>query len=308
MSLEQIWKNSRRGNDDPHREMDRYGPTLFEKRVAVQGFLKGNEYLISFFLSDESVLAENHPDPRMRTLESASAYCLDLSQRIAMACTGKNRASNAEIKIFRYHVAQQVVRHIRTGELIDERRMIDVFRKVAELADPAFDTNPFAEFKMDDHVRWHLTLGSVSARLMRTVEKYTFRQPVAEVTEKLSLQVLERAAKTAVELMETRHLDLDNRMSLIQTVSQNLSHIMVRTYNTVARQALSELLRMPEEERVEWLEKANCLGRISAEFEEKAREYQRIVKSSYQHDVVRLLPEQQAASDSRPQPIGHQSS
>ena len=286
----------RTGREEDHGAEDAAREEGFQKRVRGQRHLRTHGPLLRALVEMTGGLKADPAEFERRVVEARN-----LAVRVAATVNGKPVAEVdvMEAQPFRHECAEAVAYAWRQGTALDADAFVAAMVEAVRLADEASDYDPVPWKLLTPAGNMALTLVPSVMRLRQVVDVYDFRLGRDAVVAYLSRLVGEEAAE-AVNAILPPPATLADRRGLYQSVLREYTFDLRAVYERTARQAVAELVGLPEAERDARLARMRPLESVEAAFRDVARRNTALNAAAVQAAMAETVAAAGRTADTRP--------
>lgn len=219
-----------------------------EFRYALQEFMNDNGEIfsgLSEILSAPEKLIDknNNLSQKTEALRNMVEKSKELSIKVASTVFDKpeSEVNKFDVKAFRRSSANCVTQFWKSGQDLDIDELASLVSSAAAHTDPMLDINMYKYLDISSETTLIMTAANVNLRIAQPVMVYDFRtENKSELVNTLSSKVLD-TANECVKQMIGENGGVDDKTSLLQTLSNNLAEIMASCYKKKTFYVLRQL-------------------------------------------------------------------
>jgi hypothetical protein len=258
-------------NKDAEKKQEERQKSL-QYRYSLQEFMNDNgEIFVGLseaLSSPESLLQDSDSNKKTEIFKNLLEKNKELSVKIAAKILNKDESevTKLDVKPFRRTSAQFIISSWKNNKDIDLEEISTIISDSASVMVPEDEVNIY-KYMENSHVNSiRLTAANVNLKLIEPVMVYSFRNPNPEtIISELSDSVM-NVAKKSVDSVLGSESNQDDRISLLQTISNHLSSIMVSCYERRSFHFLNKIKNKSDEEIEQLLKKDEPLQNILNDF------------------------------------------
>ena len=235
---------------------------LTQFKYAIQEFMNENIEIV------KAIINNSKSPEKMSELK----YLIDTSKQLSIKIASRilekheDQCDKFDIKPFRKTSALIVSTLWQKNSEFDLDKIADSIFQAASKVDPDEEFNIYKFLNISRDVSFLMTASNVTLKLYNLTSIYNFRKNNNdEILTLLSEAVLQQAHKGVSEVITTEHSE-DDKTSLLQTFSNNLSEILATIYKKEVRNTLSKLKGMKEDKINEFYANNDPLKNILSDF------------------------------------------
>ena len=244
-----------------------------EFRYALQEFMNDNGEVfagLSEILSapEKLIDKDNKLTQKTEALKDMVEKSKELSIKVASKLYKKPEGdvNKFDVKPFRRSSANCVTQFWKNGQNVDIDLIAELVSASAEKTDPEFDINIYKYLDITPEATLMMTAANVNLRISQPVMVYDFRtKDKTDLVNKLSSKVLD-TANECVRQMIGENSNMDDKTSLLQTLSNNLSEIMASCYKKKTFYTLKSLSGKNPKEIEDFYQKNDPVNDILDDF------------------------------------------